>query len=106
MQDCGVGVGQEGRTGQEVLKGMREKQKMNRLGPTFGFVVGPPHILQNYQEKKKVWLSLLLFLRRLHIQAPHLVLVFLCVLPPVNWSLLPCYSSCGSSTPCWMLSRT
>ena len=54
MQDCGVGVGQEGRTGQEVLKGMREKQKMNRLGPTFGFVVGPPHILQNYQEKKKV----------------------------------------------------
>ena len=53
MQDCGVGGGQEGRAGQEVLKGMREKQKMNRLGPTFGFVLGPPHILQNYREKKK-----------------------------------------------------
>lgn len=36
-----------------MLKGMREKQKMNRLGPTFGFVVGPPHILQNYRKKKK-----------------------------------------------------
>lgn len=109
-----------GRAG--AAKGNEGEVENEQAVPMFGFVIGPPHILQNRTKKNKARLSLSLFFKETAYPgtAVSFSLSLLCVpsspfpsllspscLHNPLWTVLsfPCCSHYNSGTPGWLLGR-